>query len=77
MRTFHEIACEIRKEWANVSPYARPYLDAMSAIFSSDKNAAYGYDSADSIVRYFLANAGSWRGDAARRIKAELKAMIA
>lgn len=77
MRTFHEIACEICKEWAKVSPSALPYLAVMFEIFSSDKNAAYGYDSADSIVRYFLANAGSWRGDAARRIKAELKAMIA
>jgi hypothetical protein len=27
-------------------------------------------------VRYFLANAGQWRGDKAREIKAELKAML-
>jgi hypothetical protein len=27
-------------------------------------------------VRYFLANASSWRGETARRIKAELNAML-
>ena len=39
----------------------------------SDK---YYYDDAESVVRYFLANAGQWRGDKAREIKAELKAML-
>jgi hypothetical protein len=33
-------------------------------------------DSGRSVVLYFLANANSWRGDTARRIKAELKAML-
>jgi hypothetical protein len=37
----------------------------------------YYYDSAESVVRYFLANAGQWRGPVAREIKAELKAMLA
>jgi hypothetical protein len=36
----------------------------------------FGYDSAESIVQYFLANASTWRGDDARRIKAELKAIV-
>ena len=31
------------------------------------------YDSGRSIVRYFLGNAGTWRGDVAKAIKAELK----
>jgi hypothetical protein len=30
-------------------------------------------DDANGIILYFLANASSWRGDTARRIKAELK----
>jgi hypothetical protein len=34
-------------------------------------------DSAKSVVAYFLANAGTWRGDTARRVKAELKALLA
>jgi hypothetical protein len=33
-------------------------------------------DSAKSVVLYFLSNAKTWRGDAARRIKAELKGML-
>lgn len=36
----------------------------------------YGLDTAHTIVAYFLANANTWRGDTARRVKAELKAML-
>lgn len=28
------------------------------------------------VVCYFLANAGTWRGDVARRVKKELKALV-
>lgn len=73
-RPLYEIAREIRKDWTKVSPYAAPYLSAMSTLNSVDDN--YLYDSGYSIVCYFLANAGSWRGKTAKRIKAELKAMI-
>ena len=69
MRPLYKIAQEIRKEWTNVNYAARPYLDAMWY-------DSYGYDDGKSIVLYFLANAGTWRGEAARRIKAELKEMI-
>lgn len=77
-RTLHDIACEIDHDWhtlgKGVSPYARPYLDAMADMVSINDN--YGADSGASIVGYFLANAGSWRGETAKRIKAELKAML-
>lgn len=76
MRTFREIAMEIKSTWKTLSVYAKPYVDAMLAIDSSDKNAAYYMDSAKSIVLYFLSNASAWRGEDARRIKAELKNMI-
>jgi hypothetical protein len=33
---------------------------------------AYGMDTGKSVVLYFLANATTWRGDVARRIKKEL-----
>ena len=72
--TVSEIAREISADWANVNYAARPYLDAMARLDSvQDK---YGYDDGKSIVLYFLANAGAWRGDTARRIKSQLKAMI-
>ena len=74
MRPLYTIAREIRKDWKNVSPYAAPYLQAMTYLNSVNDN--YILESGRSIVCYFLANAGSWRGENAKRIKAELKAMV-
>lgn len=74
-RQLYEIANEIRKDWgAKVNFAARPYLDAMATLTSVSDN--YGWDSGDMIVRYFLSNASTWRGETAKRIKAELKAMV-
>lgn len=74
MRPLHTIAREIRTAWPRPYFGAVPYMQAMSAM--SDLHSMYGADSADSIVRYFLANAGTWRGPDARRIKTELNAML-
>ena len=76
MRTFAEIAREIRQKWTKISYYAEPYLNAMLEIDSTDKNAMYWYDSAQSVVLYFLSNAQGWRGEDAKRIKNELREMI-
>lgn len=73
-RSLHVIAAEIKAAWPKVNYAARPYLDAMSQM--GDINDSYGYDSGKSVVRYFLANANSFRGEDARRIKAELKAQL-
>ena len=74
LRSLSAIAREIRRDWRNVWFGAVPYLDAMASLDSvQDK---YGCDSAASIVRYFLGNAAQWRGETARRVKAELKAMV-
>ena len=73
-RPLHLIASDIRKDWKNVNYGAKPYLTAMASLDSID--SMYGYDSAKSIVMYFLSNASAWRGDTAKAIKAELKAMI-
>lgn len=73
-RPLYEIAAEIKRCWPKVYFGAVPYLDALSALDSINDN--YGLDSADSIVRYFLANAQTWRGEDARRIKAELKGLL-
>lgn len=74
-RPLYEIAKEIKKDWgAKVYFGAKPYLDAMSTLDSINDN--YGWDSGKSIVRYFLGNASTWRGETAKRIKAELKAMV-
>ena len=69
------IGSEIRRDWGvKVSYAAEPYLDAMDSLDSVQDS--YGCDSGRSIVAYFLANAQSWRGETAKRIKMELKAMI-
>lgn len=74
VRPLYAIAAEIKADWKNVYFGAVPYLDAMRSLGAVTEN--YGCDSAKSIVIYFLGNATSWRGDVARRVKAELKAMI-
>lgn len=73
-RPLYEIAREIRKDWRSVYFGAVPYINAMAALDNINEN--YGEDSARSVVNYFLANANSWRGEVARRVKAELKAMV-
>lgn len=73
-RPLREIAGEIRADWANVWFGAEPYLRAMATLDSVTDN--YGHDHGDDVVRYFLVNAKTWRGETARRIKAELKGML-
>lgn len=74
MRQLSVIAREISQDWKKPYFGAVPYIGAMSTL--SDIDDRYGYDDARSIVRYFLSNATSWRGDTARRVKAELKGML-
>ena len=73
-RPLHIIAADIRRAWTKVNYGAVPYLNAMFCLRGIGD--MYGHDDAGSIVRYFLANAGTWRGEDAKRIKAELKAML-
>lgn len=74
LRSLSTIAVDICKTWPKVYFGAKPYLDAMLQL---DKvTDSYYADSGKTIVRYFLANAGTWRGEDARRIKAELRGML-
>ena len=75
VRPLYEIAKEIRNDWGSKIYFgAKPYLGAMLTL---DKiTDRYMCDDAKTIVRYFLANACSWRGYVARRVKKELNAMI-
>jgi hypothetical protein len=72
-RTLSQIASEVRKDWQNVNFAAKPYLDAMAQLSTINDN--FYFDSGKSVVLYFLSNASSWRGEKAKEIKAELKAM--
>ena len=73
-RKIRDIAQEIRTDWTKVYFGAEPYLNAMELL--SSPSDYYGADSGSSIVAYFLANAGTWRGEVARRVKAELRGMV-
>ena len=72
-RPLYEIASEIRKDWKKVYFGAVPYLEAMSTLDSIEDN--FMFDSGKSVVIYFLSNATTWKGETARRVKAELKKM--
>lgn len=77
-RPIYEIAKEIRKDWSKtgkgINYAAKPYLDAMDSLDSITDN--YILDSGRSVIAYFLANAGTWRGETAKRVKVELNAML-
>lgn len=73
-RPLHVIARDIFWSWPKMSPHAAPYVRAMRQLDTIHDD--YVADSGKSVVLYFLSNATTWRGDDARRIKAELKAML-
>lgn len=73
-RPLYEIGDEILGRWEKPYFGAIPYLTAIRHLESPTQN--YGADTAQSIILYFLANANTWRGEDARRIKAELKSLL-
>jgi len=72
-RPLYENAREIEKDWKRPYFGAVPYLEAMGYLNSIEDN--FIEDSGKSVVLYFLANANTWRGEVARRVKTELKSM--
>lgn len=77
-RSLRTISLEISADWEprgkGVYFGAKPYLLAMATM--DEIGEAYGLDPGFHIVNYFLANANAWRGETARRVKLELKAMV-
>ena len=66
------LACDTLK--GNARAWAGAYLEPMTTLDTI--HDTYGQDSARSIVAYALSNLSAWRGDDARRIKAELNAHL-
>ena len=60
-----------KSDWKKVYFAAVPYLQAMHTLNAITDR--YMHDSGKSIVGYFLSNAGAWRGEVAKQVKAELK----
>jgi hypothetical protein len=74
-RPLSQIAREIARSWGkDVNYAAAPYLNAMMSLDQID--GMFYNDSAQSMVLYFLDNAKTWHGEDARRIKAELRAIV-
>lgn len=73
-RKIHEIASEILQDWKKPYFGAIPYIEAMLQLNTIHDD--YYFDTAESVVIYFLANAQTWRGETAKRIKAELREML-
>jgi hypothetical protein len=73
-RAIWAIAREISANWPKPYFGAVPYLKAMHALDSIGEN--FYEDSGVSVVSCFLANANTWKGDVARRLKAELNAIV-
>lgn len=78
-RPIHVIASEIYRlkgQWpqGQISIAANAYLGPMLYLDKITDN--YEQDSGESVVAYFLNNATVWKGEDARRIKAELNAML-
>ena len=78
MRPIYEIATDIMADWSKIgkgiSPYAKPYLEAMLTLRTAQDN--YIYDTGKSVLLYGLSNMSSYRGENARKLKAELKAHV-
>ena len=78
LRPLHTIAGEALADTTlkgNARRYARPYLRALTTLSTSADR--YGADDGRTIIAYALANLQTWRGDSARRVKAELRAHAA
>jgi hypothetical protein len=76
-RTIREVAKEIVEDWILTGksfPHAAPYLEAMLCV--EKPTDLYGAEEARGIVQYFLSNVESWRGEVARKIKAELREIV-
>ena len=78
-RKLWEIAEEIAADlgsWrgGKISPYAKPYLDALRSLDSIED--MYYADSASTVVAYFLANVKAYQGPKAKELKAELKKIL-
>lgn len=73
-RPLHKIADEIMRKWVRPPGPAIGYINAMTHLATMEDR--YGREDAEGIVLRFLNEASGWRGEDARRIKAELRAML-
>lgn len=73
-RTIREIALEIESEWKTPGFKATVYLKEMLRIDGPKRYKSNHYYSA--VIASFLVHATHWKGEAADRLKAELRARV-
>lgn len=77
-RPIHDIGFEIISDYGQrgkpVYYAAVPYVNAMLSLTTlSDR---YYEDDARTVLTYALSNLGTWRGETAKRVKAEIKEIL-
>ena len=74
-RPLNAIAAEIQRDWrTRLNGSAIPYIEGLSELRHA-RDRWYLETGADAI-QGFLNNAQTWRGEVARRVKLELKAIL-
>jgi hypothetical protein len=73
-RPLFEIAAEVRADWKARRGAAQPYMDAMSELRLETERS--GIETGSDMIQGFLNDAQTWRGEVARRVKLELKAIL-
>jgi len=68
------VRLDLRRQGKPVYFAAVPYVGAMGSMWSMKDR--FGADSAEEVVVRLLGNLGSWRGEVAQRVKAELKGAV-
>lgn len=75
--TVSSLAEMIRQDWKKPYFAAVPYINAMLRIPSiTVKGEMFFHDDVESVLRYFISNSSTWRGDVAKAVKAELKRRV-
>jgi hypothetical protein len=76
MMSPQEVAAAIRADWTTVHPYAEPYVEQLEQVRGGwDGKLRYGTE-VRSVGLYLLGNLSRWKGEEARRVKAELKKAV-
>lgn len=79
-RPLAAVAAEIVKDYEvkgkPVYFAAKPYVDAMRYMPTTDLGGKFYEDDAEGIVIRLLGNLTTWRGETATRVKSELKAAV-
>ena len=73
-RPLWQIAEDINADWTKPYFGAVPYLNAFTCLSSVDD--VYIAETGRELIPYFLSNTRGWKGETARKIKAELKGML-